>query len=159
MVYEGLHSSLNWNFQFLHQESKCELRMARRERNVEQKKDILELAYRNIGRAMKLAEDSSAGNIEYTIAHMNVTKALILINYVLAGEKDQLTKTIETCYQAFVVGESLCPQLEKEEMKDVKTFLESNWSKGIEEEGYVKDKFNELYTSFIRKPSWVTEFE
>ena len=157
MVYEGLHSSLNWNYQFLHQETKCELRMSKREKNDEQKKEILELAYRNINRAINLAQESKSGNIEYTIAHMNVTKALLLINYVFMGEEEELNKAIEACYLAFVIGEDLCPQLEKEEMKDVKKFLENNWSKGITDEKEIRDKFNELYTRYIRKPNWIPE--
>jgi hypothetical protein len=152
LVYEGLHTALNWNYQFLHQEAKCELRMAKREKNIKEKKKILELAYRNINRAMDLAGKSVSENIEYTVAHMNVTKALILINYIFAGENNQLVKTIDVCYEVFVVGESLCPQLQKEEMKDVKVFLDKYWKEGVEEN--VKDKFNALYTSYIRKPSW-----
>ena len=81
MVYEGLHSSLNWNYQFLHQEAKCELRVAKRENSKKEKKRILELAFRNISRALALTENATSGNIEFTIVHMNVTKALILINY------------------------------------------------------------------------------
>lgn len=154
MIYEGLHASLNWNYQFLHQEAKCELRVAKREKNNKEKKIILELAYRNVSRAISLAEESTAGNVEYTIAHMNVTKALILINYVFAGETNQLAKTIDVCYVAFVVGESLCPQLLKEEMKDVKAFLNKYSIEGVKEEGDGEDKFNALYTSYINNPSW-----
>ncbi len=155
MVYEGLHTSLNWNYQFLHQEAKCELRVAKREKDIKEKKRILELAYRNISRAISLADKSTSGNVEYTIAHMNVTKALILINYVFVGENDQLVKAIDACYEAFVVGESLCPQLLKEEMKDVKAFLDKCWSEGVKEGGDTEDKFNALYTSYINNPSWM----
>ncbi len=154
MVYEGLHASLNWNYQFLHQEAKCELRVAKREKNNEEKKKILELAYRNVSRAIPLAEQATAGNVEYTVAHMNVTKALILINYVFAGENNQLAKTIDVCFDAFVVGESLCPQLLKEEMKDVKAFLNKYSIEGVKEGGDIEDKFNALYTSYINNPSW-----
>lgn len=105
---------------------------------------------------MKLADDSNSGNVEYTIAHMNVTKALILINYIFTGEQNQLEKTIDVCYEAFVVGESLCPQLQKEEMKDVKAFLDKYWSEGVEVRGDTEDKFNALYTSYIKNPSWAT---
>lgn len=154
MVYEGLHTSLNWNYQFLHQEAKCELRVAKREKNIKEKKKMLELAYRNVSRAISLADKSASGNIEYTIAHMNVTKALILINYVFAGENNELAKTIDVCYEAFVVGECLCPQLLKEEMKDVKAFLDKYMSEGVKEGGDIEDKFNALYTSYINNPSW-----
>ena len=115
------------------------------------------MAYRNINRAINLAQESKSGNIEYTIAHMNVTKALLLINYVFMGEEEELNKAIEACYLAFVIGEDLCPQLEKEEMKDVKKFLENNWSKGITDEKEIIDKFNELFTRYIRKPNWIPE--
>ncbi len=54
---------------------------------------------------------------------MNVTKALILINYVFAGKMGQVSNTIATCYDAFVTGGNICPQLEKEEMKDVKILI------------------------------------
>ncbi len=154
LIYEGIHSSLNWNYQFLHQEAKCELRMARRENGIEDKRKILELAYRNIGRALELAEEIAAGKVEYTIAHMNVTKALILINYIFTGEKEQFKNTVEACYEAFVIGESLCPQLEKEEMKDVKKFLESNWDEKIEKSNDLEDKLNALYTKYVGRPSW-----
>lgn len=156
MIYEGLHTSLNWNYQFLHQEAKCELRVAKREKNIKEKKKILELAYRNVSRAMTLADKSTSENVGYTIAHMNVTKALILINYVFAGENNQLTKTIDVCYEAFVVGESLCPQLLKEEMKDVKTFLNKYWIEGVKGGGEIEDKFNAVYTSYINNPIWAT---
>ena len=154
MIYEGLHSSLNWNHQFLHQEAKCELRMARREKDITQKKEILELSYKNISRAIKLADETAYGNIEYTIAHMNVTKALILINYVFIGEKNQLTKTIDVCYDAFVVGESLCPQLQREEIKDVKDLLAYCMNVPMEKGGDTQNKLDELYTRYIRKSSW-----
>lgn len=155
LIYEKLHSSLNWNFQFLHQEAKCELRMARRENNNSKKIEILELAYRNIGRAIKLAEDIVSGNIEYTKAHMNVTKALILINYVFTGEENQLSCAIDACYDAFILGESFCPQLEKEELRDVRKFLDCNLKKQVTEDSL--DKLNELYTRYIQKPSWIAE--
>lgn len=86
---------------------------------------------------------------------MNVTKALILINYVFVGENNQLVKAIDACYEAFVVGESLCPQLLKEEMKDVKAFLNKYWSEGVKKGGDTEDKFNALYTSYINNPSWM----
>lgn len=152
LIYEKLHSSLNWNFQFLHQEAKCELRMARRESNNSKKIEMLELAYRNIGRAIKLAEDIVSGNIEYTKAHMNVTKALILINYVFTGEENQLLCAIDACYDAFILGEGVCPQLEKEELRDVRKFLDRNLKKQVTEDSL--DKLNELYTRYIQKPSW-----
>lgn len=112
------------------------------------------MAYRNVSRAIPLAEQATAGNVEYTVAHMNVTKALILINYVFAGENNQLAKTIDVCFDAFVVGESLCPQLLKEEMKDVKAFLNKYSIEGVKEGGDIEDKFNALYTSYINNPSW-----
>lgn len=154
LIYEGLHTLLNWNYQFLHQEAKCELRMAKREKNTERKKKILELAYRNISRALALADKSASGNVEYTIAHMNVTKALIMINCVFAGEEDQKAKTIDVCHEAFVVGESLCPQLQKEEMKDVKIFMDKYLSESAVESRETRDKSDELYASYIRNPSW-----
>jgi len=79
---------------------------------------------------------------------------LILINYTLSGENERSLDTISACHDAFVLGESLCPQLEKEELQDVKKFLESNWVKNIEIDEAVKDKFDELYSKYIRKPSW-----
>jgi len=154
LIYEELHTSLNWNHQFLHQEAKCELRMARREKRPEARKEILELSYRNIGRALKISEEINSEKVEYTKAHMRVTKALILINYTLSGENERSLDTISACHDAFVLGESLCPQLEKEELQDVKKFLESNWVKNIEIDEAVKDKFDELYSKYIRKPSW-----
>ena len=87
--------------------------MAKREGKNSEKKKIIELAYRNISRAMTLAEKLQSGNIEYTIAHMNVTKLLILINYIFTGENIQLEKTNE----AFVLGESLCPQFIERRIK------------------------------------------
>ncbi|MFR3729996.1 SIR2 family protein [Lacrimispora sp.] len=154
LIYEGLHSTLNYNFQFLHQEAKCELRMAKREKTCEKVREILELSYRNIVRALGLAEEVNSYKIEYTIAHMKVTKALILINYILTGEIEQFYDTVDACYDAFVIGESLCPQLEKEELKDVKSFIENNWGEKLNERKDIENKFNELYTRYMRRPSW-----
>lgn len=148
LIYEELHTSLNWNCQFLHQEAKCELRMARRSKEEKSKNEILELAFRNITRALQLTEDQNWANIEITRAHMDVTKALILTNYVFAGNNDKVSEVISLYYDIFVTNKSLCPELEKDEMKDVKTFLGKIWESqcGIDKE--VLKKFNEVYTNF-----------
>lgn len=148
LIYEELHTSLAWNCQFLHQEAKCELRMARRYKEEKEKNEILELAYRNITRALQLTEEQSWTNIEFTRAHMNVTKALILTNYVFAGNVDKISEVISLYYDVFVTNSSLCPELEKDEMKDVKTFLGNIWGteSGLDKE--VIKKFDEVYTSF-----------
>ena len=157
LIYEGIHGSLDWNYQFLHQEAKCELRMARRENGGKRKKEIYEQAYRNIERALKLAEESTSIKIEHTVAHMNVTKALILINYVFMGEKEQFKNTVSACYDAFVIGESLIAPLERDEMKDFKEFIECDWNYDIGEDREIGDKLNELYTRYIARPSWTAK--
>lgn len=148
-VYEELHTSLKNNFQFLHQEAKCELRRARRGKKETEKNEILELAYRNISRALSLAEKVSYSNIEYTRAHMKVTKALILTNYVFGGNDEKISEVINMYYDVFIENSILCPQLEKDEMKDVKAFLADRWNNDNVWTKDVKQKFEELYTYFF----------
>ena len=144
-IYEELHTSLDWNCQFLHQEAKCKLRMARR--SEKDKSEILELAFRNITRALELAEEQNWTNIEITKAHMNVTKALILTNYVFAGNNDRINDVINVYYDIFITNKNLCPELEKDEMKDVKTFLGNVWESSYSINKDVQKKFEEIYTS------------
>ena len=145
LIYEKLHTHLNWNCQFLHQEAKCELRMARRKG--EDTRKILELAFRNITRALELAEKENWTNIEYTRAHMKVTKALILTNYVFVGYVEWVNDVVNLYYDVFIENKSLCPELEKDELKDVKSFLGDVWEGKYKLTGEFSDMFSEIYTS------------
>lgn len=125
-IYEKLHNKLYDHYQFLHQEAKCELRVARREQKEDVILDILQKAFGNINRAMDLSMKSHAENIEYTINHMRVTKALVLSNYLLIGKRDdKINETIKVYYEAFVEGSNLLEDnfLKNDDLKDVNNFM------------------------------------
>lgn len=125
-IYERLHSILDDNYQFLHQEAKCELRVARREKKNEEFLKILKKAYLNIGRALDLGKKAHAGNIEYTLKHMKVTKALILSNYAIREKVlDRLEETIEVYHEVFIEEKELLSQefLKRDDLNDVEEFL------------------------------------
>lgn len=149
-IYEKLHGKLFDNFQFLHQEAKCELRVARREKSEDTILGILQKAFGNINRAIDLGEKSSALNIEYTLNHMKVTKALILSNYLLIGKQtDKINETIHVYYETFVEEKPLLKDdfLKKDDLKDVNNFLYyviKNYTiVNLLPES--KDKFEEIY--------------
>lgn len=138
MIYKKLTPLLNDNYQFLHQESKCTLRVARREGNNENKIKSLDFAYRLINRAYQLAEERRANNVQYTLAHMLVTKALILTNFILNSDIDGydpikkhkfLKSAIESYYKIFVENQALgygtgSDDFDKDEIKDVESFIQ-----------------------------------
>lgn len=82
MIYTRLKGILGNDYQFLHQTAKCKLRLSRRCKHQEARLDVLDQAKRILDRGYDLAEKSVGPNIEYTLAHMNVTRALILTNYL-----------------------------------------------------------------------------
>lgn len=145
-IYEELHSSLSKNFHFLHQEAKCKLRVARRESNNDNKQKILEKAYTNIERALSLTDKVTSKKIEYTIAHMLVTKALILTNYIFSGNEYMIDETIDIYYDVFGKYKDLIPQLKNDEIKDFNMFFGKMWELSLE--GQSKNKFDELYTNY-----------
>ncbi|MHB1041465.1 MAG: SIR2 family protein [Eubacteriales bacterium] len=126
-IYEKLHPLLTDNYHFLHQEAKCKLRYSRRIDNTTEKKEQLDIACRNIGRAYDLAERRSSPYIEYTLGHMLVTKALILTNYVLTDnymDAEKVLNTIIIYFKVFVESRHnrFLSDLERNEMSDVKAF-------------------------------------
>lgn len=149
-IYERLHGKLCDNYQFLHQEAKCELRLARREKETEKCMKIIQKAFSNITRAIDLANEVSAENIEYSLNHMLVTKALILSNYFLLGEKyDLLEETVKVYHETFIEQAALLEEdfLKRDDLKDVKEFLNRILIKGkdigLSEEG--KYRFSDIY--------------
>lgn len=84
-IYDKLLPVMKNNYQFLHQKAKFLLRKFRinirskgEKRNI--KNDTLNEAFQQINRAINLAEENGAVNARYSIAHMQVTKLLILLN-------------------------------------------------------------------------------
>ena len=150
IIYERLHNKLYDNFQFLHQEAKCELRVARREEEEGKILSILQNAFSNINRAIDIGEKSSSENKMYSLNHMKVTKSLILSNYLLKARKsDKLGDTIQVFYEAFVEESSLLEEdfLRKEDLDDVKNFMSyivMN-SEDMVLDSESKNKFGEIY--------------
>jgi hypothetical protein len=152
-IYEKLHNKLFDHYQFLHQEAKCELRVARREKKRDEILAILGKAFGNINRALDLGEKSHAENIEYTLNHMKVTKALVLSNYLLIGKmEDKINETIGIYYETFVNESSLLEDnfLKNDDLKDVNNFMNyvlKNCNR-IDLTVESKERFGEIY--FIR---------
>ncbi|MDR3668829.1 MAG: SIR2 family protein [Ignavibacteriaceae bacterium] len=131
MIYKELTSLLSANYQFLHQEGKCKLRVARRTENNDHRIESLDFAYRVINRAYQLASESSANNVQYTLAHMLVTKALILTNYIIntngydpSKKQKLLHSTLEAYHQIFVENLVLDYRTSEEEIKDIELFIQ-----------------------------------
>ncbi|WP_176716187.1 SIR2 family protein [Desulfosporosinus sp. BG] len=132
MIYKELTPLLNENYQFLHQEAKCKLRVARRTENNEHKVESLDFAYRLINRAYQLASERRANNVEYTLAHMLVTKALILTNFILntngydPSKKQKLLHLTIEAYHKIIVENSVLDYRTSsdEEIKDIELFIE-----------------------------------
>lgn len=150
IIYEKLHAQLFNNYQFLHQEAKCELRVARRKKKKEELLEIIQKAFSNINRSLDLAGRVTGENIAYTLNHMEVTKALILSNYFLLGEQsDKIEETIKAYYEAFIEQANLLEEnfLKRDDLNDVRAFLnrllEQGTSLNLSEQG--KDQFGEIY--------------
>ena len=102
------------------------MRVARREERQDEILNILQKAFGNINRAMDLGMKSHAENIEYTLNHMRVTKALVLSNYLLIGKKDdKINETIKVYYKTFVEESNLLEDnfLKNDDLKDVNNFM------------------------------------
>lgn len=150
IIYEKLHARLFNNYQFLHQEAKCELRVARRKKLKGDILEIIQKAFSNINRAIDLTDGVNGENIAYTQNHMEVTKALILSNYFLLGEQsDKIEETIKAYYEAFIEQANLLEEnfLKRDDLKDVRAFLncllEQGTSLDLSEQG--KERFGEIY--------------
>ena len=157
MVYESLHEIMYDNYHFLHQEAKCELRMVyslydadSEQKILDKVENIIENANKNINRAIDLAEVTYAKNIEYTVAHMCVTRALIYIEYYLTNHEDKINETINYCHDVFVKDIDLCPTLRKDEIKSVREFLGSDIWNSLEDKDVLR-KYNEINTSYITR--------
>ena len=129
------------------------MRVARREKKRDEILAILGKAFGNINRALDLGEKSHAENIEYTLNHMKVTKALVLSNYLLIGKmEDKINKTIGIYYETFVNESSLLEDnfLKNDDLKDVNNFMNyvlKNCNR-IDLTVESKERFGEIY--FIR---------
>lgn len=132
IIYTQLRSILKDQYQFLHQTAKCKLRYSQQlGLGSEDGKYALEEANLIIDRAIELAQKSRNDNKQYTLTHMNVTKALILTNYLryfkdISPEKqiEQLLIAID-CYNYFYVEFSdYSADLTDNELSDVKWFME-----------------------------------
>ena len=82
MIYDRLSPLLYGDFQFLHQHAKCKLRSSRRVAPTQDREAKLEEAKRLVEKALELAAARGGENVMYTLTHMNVTKVLILTNYL-----------------------------------------------------------------------------
>ena len=109
-VYEKLGPLLKDDFQFLHQYAKCKLRISRRldYESKDKRLDVLEQAKQFIERALGLAEESGGIHKEFTVAHMCVTKSLIMANYLRMFYSDddvppeELKRAIDSFFEVHV---------------------------------------------------------
>lgn len=80
-IYDTLIPLFQDDYQYLHQKAKCLLWQAGREKDTNAKENTLNTALQQITRAYDLAVSAQSRNSSFTLYHMQVTKALILINY------------------------------------------------------------------------------
>ena len=106
LVFDRLAPILNEDYQFLHQYSKCLLRLARHEnKNTGKRFDLLSRSKDCIVRAISLADSSFGENKGYTVAHMQVTNSLITASIIKTSydfdldiSSDDLRKAINIFY-------------------------------------------------------------
>lgn len=106
-IYERLKVLLTDDYQYYHQFAKCELRVSRNANfHMDKRRHALNHARQYIEKAIDIAEDSvGSPNIKYTLAHMNVTRSLIMVNYLrTAFDEDslpaeELIETIRVFYE------------------------------------------------------------
>ena len=81
LIYEKLQPLFKNEYQFLHQKAKCLLWTSRRKgKDESERAELLEQAGILIKRAQQAANRARPGNLEYTIFHMDMTRALIMTN-------------------------------------------------------------------------------
>ncbi len=134
-IYTKLKGILGDEYQFLHQTAKCKLRLSRRYRDDKERcLDILEMVNRIINRAYGLAQKAKGTNLEYTLAHMNVTQALILTNCLRYCElisditSRNLHAAVQYYYNIYVYKSAYVGDvnggLDDRDLSDVKWFME-----------------------------------
>lgn len=164
IIYSKLRTVLNGEYQFLHQTAKCELRYSQQlglKTPVGRK--LLEEANIIIDRALELAEKSQNANRQYTLTHMNVTKALILTNY-LRYVKDStdrsvmhLRTAINSYYYFYVEYNEYSADLTGSELTDTRWFMEQfaiephEFRKLIVEKEY-QQKVQDVLSAYYKKP-------
>ena len=157
-IYEKLLPLLNDDYQYLHQKAKCLLRKSRLfkvteedirqmrgcldatvqqikeiEENIRQKKGCLDAALQQINRAIQLAMNSQAQNVQHSIFHMKVTKVLILVNEwrycsysICDTEKlsNLMSEYIDMLYNYKYDNNDIYDrELDDQELKDVRWFI------------------------------------
>lgn len=162
-IYGRLKNILNEQYQFLHQTAKCKFRYSQQLRN-DPEKSLTNLNEANliIHRAYELALQSKSRNKMYTLTHMNVTKALILTNYLrhmaVPEEKKaaNIKNAIENYYYCFVAHREYAAELNSDEASDVKWFVEQFVVYPYSFRRFVVDydhrnKVNEIVTAYYAK--------
>lgn len=137
-IYTVLLPLLNDDYQFMHQKAKCLLRKSRLYKRLEgddikHKKECLNAALQQINRAIELANDSNALNVEHTLFHMKVTKVLILINEwrYCNLPNDDFSKLSDLIKEyKYMISDYICysddiydRELDEQEVKDVRWFV------------------------------------
>lgn len=136
MIYDELLPLFRDDYQYLHQKAKCLLWQSKSETTAEGRAALLDPALQQITRAYDLAEKRSSKNIRYTLYHMQVTKALILVNYwrycreLIAVDEvnTQLSKVLQALYQMEIemgscFSDDFEDRLREQEMRDIEWFI------------------------------------
>lgn len=135
-IYTTLSPLMSNDYQFLHQTCKCKLRQSRKiTDNTTLRNTTLSAANSTLQRAIQLVQNSPSSNSEYTLAHMYVTKALILTNClrycrdVISIEKQQsiLFNAIDAYYHIYIDKRAFVDDPSEghnsDERNDVKWFM------------------------------------
>ncbi len=133
VIYKKLLPLLKDDFQFLHQKAKCLLWNSKRKKDIKGRAAMLNEALQQITRARSLAEKRAPVNKEYTLYHMDVTKALILANnwrycrseFNEAEQSEQLSLLLKAFYnmEEQMLDWGNDPDLDDQEMRDLNWFV------------------------------------
>lgn len=152
-IYNKLMPVMNQSFQFLHQKTKCELRVARLKASISPR-EYLHGAILNITRAITLAtkEKDIDNDIEISLAHMFFTKMLVDINCVLKLN-ERIEETIDMLHDYYVRRKynNYTPPNQTEDINDIKTFMNRLICSAIVFPNEKKNAVNELITSYFKR--------
>lgn len=130
-IYGGLTDVMGDSYQYLHQYGKCCLRASRTQGDLAKRVELLTNANHLLSRAFDLAGSVRSDSVEYTLAHIKVTQALVYTNYLkyCNPSREEIAKRLGDavdCYHyAFVEHpERVDNQLARDEAADSTWFAQ-----------------------------------
>lgn len=134
IIYDKLQPLFKNEYQFLHQKAKCLLWTSKHEEDETNRHKLLEQAGYLINRASQIARQFRPANLEFTLFHMDITRALIMANNwrycrgFMEGEKSEYLSKVIAHFFAVTSSEEFTSgptddDMNRREMEDFKWFV------------------------------------